>query len=241
MTDDDSALSHPRVMQWREAVDKAREAFNNISPETPESDLESTQTQLSKKLTLSPLELEDVHRVLGIDVQYEASGAAAAAVMLDRVSLAQVNTWQASGAAGQAYEHGFLAFRELPVVLDVLANVDEVPDVIIYDGNGTLHPRGFGAACHLGVLLDIPVIGVSKNVSAYRPFSEVVRGETRILEEGNGALLVTRDGTNPVCVSPGHKVDLDSAVRLVLGLSKTRIPEPIRLADQLARRCARAV
>jgi len=203
------------------------------------SDLKAIQIEMSQGVELSPLPEEEVRHVLGIDVQYEAFGAMAAAVMLERVSLEQLNTWHESGEAGQGYEHGFLAFRELPAVLSMLARVDEMPDVILYDGNGILHPRGLGAASHLGVLLDIPTIGVSKNISAYRPFVEVERGETRIIENGNGALLVTRDQTNPVCVSPGHRVDLDSAIQLVLTLSKTRIPEPIRLADQLARHCAR--
>ena len=235
----ESASERSRLVQWSDAVEKARASFTAIAPTTPVSDFETIQNKMSRKLVLNPIALEDVNSVLGIDVQYEANGATAAAVMLDRVSLSFLRTWQLSGEAGQSYEHGFLAFRELPVVLELLAKVDQIPDVIFYDGNGILHPRGFGAASHLGVLLNIPTVGISKNVSVYRPFSKGQRGDVRVIENGSGALLVTRDQTNPVCVSPGHKVDLDSALQLVLVMSKTRIPEPIRLADQLARQCAR--
>ena len=113
--------------------------------------------------------------------------------------------------------------------------IETRPDLIFYDGNGLLHPRRFGAACHLGVLLDQPVVGVSKNVAAYRPFTERTRGDVRLLNQRDGALLTTRDETKPVCVSPGHRVGLTSAIELTLLFSRTHIPEPIRLADQVAR------
>jgi deoxyribonuclease V len=121
------------------------------------------------------------------------------------------------------------------LILAALARLSTRPDLIFYDGNGVLHPRRFGAACHLGLLLDHPVIGVSKNVAAYRPFGASRRGDTRLIESGAGALVTTRADTKPVCVSPGHRIDLASAIDFTLRVSKTRIPEPIRRADHSAR------
>ncbi len=114
------------------------------------------------------------------------------------------------------------------------------PDLLLIDGQGLAHPRRFGLACHVGVLADIPAIGVAKSrlVGTYEePGPE--RGCWSPLVDGGetlGAVLRTRHGVRPVFVSTGHRVSLKTAVELVLDLApRYRLPEPIRLADRLSR------
>ena len=222
------------ALPWTERIAAARETLAGSEGQAEEA-LVAEQTALARRVRLDPLGAGAPATVTGVDVQYGDDGARSALVTLALPSLTVTHTERATGRPGEGYAFGFLAYRELPVILDVLARLEGPPEVLFYDGNGTLHPRGCGAASHLGVLLDIPVIGVSKNVAAWRPFAETRRGETRMLEGGRGALLVTRDDVNPVCVSPGHRVDLASALALTLAVSHVRLPEPIRLADRLAR------
>ena len=136
------------------------------------------------------------------------------------------------------YVPGLLGFREAPCVIRTFGELRECCDMIMIDGHGLAHPRGFGLACHVGVLLDIPAIGVAKKC-LYGTFSEpgfkkgereLIRGKDR---EVIGAALRTRDGVKPVFVSIGNRTDLYTAVMVALECSRgLRIPEPTRLADK---------
>lgn len=136
------------------------------------------------------------------------------------------------------YVPGLLGFREAPCVIRTFSELRKRCDVIMIDGHGLAHPRGFGLACHVGVLLDIPAIGVAKR-SLYGTFSEpgLNKGERTLIrgKEGEvvGAALRTRDGVKPVFVSIGNRIDLDTSVMIALECSRgLRIPEPTRLADK---------
>lgn len=224
-------------MTWRESLMAAQTALADAAGR-PRDWLIADQARLAARLRFEPLAAASVRTIAGLDAHYEAGLARGAVALMTADGSAKPQAFTADGAPGESYEYGFLAYRELPVMIAALSRLSAAPDVIFYDGNGALHPRGIGAASHLGALLDVPVIGVSKNVAAFRPFPETRRGDIRPLGDspGVGALLVTRDGVNPVCVSPGHRCDLDSAIALTLAMSTTRIPEPTRLADQAARR-----
>jgi deoxyribonuclease V len=137
------------------------------------------------------------------------------------------------------YIPGLLSFREIPVLLDAIEALGRRPDLLICDGQGIAHPRRFGLACHLGVLTDLPAIGVAK--SRLTGKHEVVpdrKGAWVPLRDGDdviGAVLRTRRGVRPVYVSPGHKVSLESAIRLTLDcITRFRLPETTRWADRLA-------
>lgn len=132
-----------------------------------------------------------------------------------------------------------LAFREGPAILRTFEKIKSKPDLLMIDGQGTAHPRNFGIACYIGVILNIPVIGVAKK----RLFGEYTepgsrRGEFSALRHKTsgkkiGAVLRTRDNVKPVFISPGNNIDLDSAVKISLECSRgLRIPEPTRLADK---------
>ncbi len=134
------------------------------------------------------------------------------------------------------YIPGLLSFRELPVILAAFERVRHEPDLIFCDGHGYSHPRRFGIACHLGVVLDRPTIGCGKSrlVGAHsEPARE--RGSWTPLEDHGeriGAVLRTRAGVKPIYVSTGHRVSLESAIELVLAVCDGyRIPRPIRDAD----------
>jgi deoxyribonuclease V len=137
------------------------------------------------------------------------------------------------------YIPGFLSFREIPAVLNALEKISLTPDLILCDGQGIAHPRRFGIACHLGLIVDIPTIGVAKSllIGKHQEVAEergswqplVNRGETI------GAVLRTRTGTKPLYVSSGHRVSLNTAIDYVLRCTpKYRLPETTRIADKLA-------
>ena len=139
------------------------------------------------------------------------------------------------------YIPGLLAFREGPALLSACRMLSDKPDLWFFDGHGTAHPRRCGLACHMGILLDQPSIGVAKEPlggwSVTLPPDR--QGEfSPVREDGEviGMAVRTVKGQKPVYVSPGHKTDLAQAVRLVLAfLGKSRIPAPLHEAHLLSR------
>ncbi len=133
------------------------------------------------------------------------------------------------------YIPGLLAFRELPPLLEAIKGIKSKIDILLVEGQGIAHPRRFGIASHLGVLLDTPSIGCAKSL-LWGKHSGVEKGKgshAYILdqEEIIGIALRTRVGARPIYVSQGHKVSLDTAREIVMSLVKTfRLPEPLRSA-----------
>ncbi len=184
---------------------------------------------------------EKITRVAGVDVGFEDGWriARAAVAVLSFPDLAPMERSIARLDTAFPYIPGLLSFRELPAVLEALAHLSEPPDVILCDGQGRAHPRRFGIACHLGLLLDLPTLGVGKTrlIGEHEePGPE--RGDwTALLDKGEiiGATLRTRPGVKPLYISGGHRVGLESAVRLTLAcLTRYRLPETTRAAHRLA-------
>jgi len=180
--------------------------------------------------------------IAGVDVHFSRDGqtAFAAAVLLDALSLEIVQSAQAAEPVRFPYRTGFLSFREVPVALRTLYLLDTAPDLVMVDGQGRAHPRRFGLACHLGVLLDKPTIGVAKSRLLGRfaePGSEA--GEQTPLEDKGeivGTVLRSKRACRPLFISVGHRVDLQMAVAWVMRTThRHRQPEPTRLADHLSR------
>ena len=137
------------------------------------------------------------------------------------------------------YIPGLLAFREIPALLEAFRGLDTAPDVIIVDGQGTAHMRGFGIACHLGLYLGIPTVGCGKSrlVGSFEVPGNEKGSVSPLTYKGSevGRVVRTRTGVSPVFVSPGHLIGMDSAVDLILQCCiKYRLPEPIRAAHNLA-------
>ncbi|MFJ6772270.1 endonuclease V [Kitasatospora sp. NPDC091257] len=183
--------------------------------------------------------------VAGVDVAYDDDHdlVAAAAVLLDRDTLAVVEQATAVGRIAFPYVPGLLAFRELPAVLDALAALTRTPDLVVCDGYGLAHPRRLGLASHLGVLTGLRTLGVAKTPftfdhhepdaprGSWTPLTDPATGEEV------GRAVRTREGVKPVFVSVGHRTGLDTAVRTTLQLARHyRLPETTRHADSLCRR-----
>jgi deoxyribonuclease V len=143
------------------------------------------------------------------------------------------------------YIPGLLSFRESPVLLAAFARLRTEPDLILIDGQGRAHPRRFGIACHIGILLDKPTIGCAKSrlVGEHQEPGKKAGSTTPLMLEGErlGVVLRTRDHVRPIYVTTGHRVSLDSAVALVKQcLDGFRIPKPTREADHYVRDLRRA-
>jgi deoxyribonuclease V len=178
----------------------------------------------------------------GVDVAYRdgSDRVTAAAVVLDTGTFQVVEARVAGSRAGFAYESGFLAFRELPPIVTVLQALETTPDLLVCDGAGLAHPRRFGLACHVGLLADLPTVGVAKTpIGAFDMPAEPRGSWTDLVDRGEvvGRALRTQDGVRPVSV--GHCIDLDTACAHVLRLCpRYRLPETTRQADRLARLAA---
>ncbi len=139
------------------------------------------------------------------------------------------------------YVPGLLSFREAPALVAALRKLETEPDVFLFDGQGLAHPRRFGLACHVGLLIDRPSVGCAKSVLVGTCGTPgLARGSTTALEHNGEHIamaLRTRDRVKPVYVSLGHRLSLDAAVEITLKCSVGyRLPEPTRLADQLVNR-----
>jgi deoxyribonuclease V len=182
-----------------------------------------------------------IRRVCGVDIGFEDDGATtrAAAVVLGFPHLGVHEHVIVRRPTSYPYIPGLLSFREVPAALEALAALGTRPDMLLCDGQGLAHPRRFGLACHLGLLSDIPAIGVAKThlFGTYDPVGEE-RGAFEPLRDRNeviGAVLRTRSGTKPLFVSIGHRVSLPSAIELVLACTpKYRLPETTRWAHRYA-------
>jgi deoxyribonuclease V len=138
------------------------------------------------------------------------------------------------------YVPGLLSFREVPVLLAALKKLKHLPDLLFCDGQGYAHPRRFGLACHLGVLVNRPTIGCAKSIlTGGHESLRRKAGSWATLRDGGetiGAAVRTRDGVKPVYISQGHRITLGTAIRMTLAVSDgTRIPRPTRDADRYVR------
>jgi len=203
------------------------------------------QEELSSQVSLRD-SFSDIRFVGGIDVSAPANSSVGCAVVaiLSFEDLRLIEFRYANRELRWPYIPGFLSFREVPVILAALENVECIPDVIIVDGQGIAHPRRFGIAAHLGVLLDAPTIGCAKSLLCGH-YSELGphRGDTALLLDDTGQqignVVRTRDGVKPLFVSPGNKISFNSSVRVILESTGVyRLPEPIRFAHRLAKACA---
>ncbi len=192
--------------------------------------------------------LQEIRRVAGVDVSYEKSTRRchAAIVVMDRRAMTVLEEVAVSEAARFPYVPGLLSFREIPPLLSALERVRSPIDAFLVDGQGYAHPRRIGLASHLGLWVKRPTVGCAKSllIGEFKPPGPRRGSRSALMDprtgERIGAALRTRDGVAPVFVSVGHLVDLDQAIRLVLGCARGfRLTEPIRFAHALSNRARR--
>jgi len=182
-----------------------------------------------------------VRHVCGIDVGFEREGTItrAAVAVLSFPALELVESAIARRKTTFPYVPGLLSFREIPAVLDALERLTITPDLVICDGQGIAHPRRCGLASHIGLVAGVPSIGCAKSrlVGEHRAPAARRGAWAPLVDAGEtiGAVLRTRAGVNPVYVSIGHRVSLDTAIRFVLACcTRYRLPETTRHAHRLA-------
>lgn len=206
----------------------------DVSPD----EAKEIQRGLRESVLVEPLR----HRpevVAGVDVSVKDERAQSAVVLLSYPDLDPIQAVTAEEPVPFPYVPGLLAFREGPVVLAALEKLEEEPDVLIFDAQGLAHPRRMGLATHLGVLVDLPSVGCAKSrlCGTYTEPEGQKGSWTRLYDDGKviGAVLRTRDDVNPVFVSVGHRVDLETAISLVLSCApRYRLPETTRWAHRVA-------
>jgi deoxyribonuclease V len=189
----------------------------------------------SRVVTGPPLARWDL--VAGADVSYNrfSSTFYAGVVVLDTRDWTVVERQGAVLEVTFPYVPGLLSFREAPVLLAAFAKARSEPDVVMLDGQGLAHPRRLGLACHVGLWLDRPCFGCAKSVLTghFEDLGPRAGSTAPLIHRGEvvGQAVRTKNGVQPVFVSVGHKLDLDSAVRVTLACGRGyRIPEPTRQA-----------
>lgn len=188
-----------------------------------------------------------IKRVAGVDAAFADGGRVirAAAVVLSYPGLDPIDRVLVERPTTFPYVPGLLSFREVPALLEALGRLPAAPDVILCDGHGYAHPRRLGLACHLGLWLDTPTIGVAKSrLTGSHDEPGPAKGDVAWLLAGKGerprerlgAVLRTRERVKPVYVSAGHRMSLKTAMALTLACTtRYRLPEPTRLADKLSK------
>ncbi|MGV8083545.1 MAG: endonuclease V [Coriobacteriia bacterium] len=222
------ALRPTLVHPWRVSRDEAAEIQRRLAP----------------LAELRPLPAEGPGSpsiAAGVDVSYEKDGrqAWACAVAMNR-RFEILSASVAEGEPDMEYERGYLAFREGCLTIEALLGLDVEPSLVFLDSHGVVHERGLGLASHVGVLLGVPAIGVPKT-----PFHAIDhlpgphRGDYYVLTKewgAQGASVRLKEAVKPVYISPGHLVDLCSALELALAWStgRHRFPEPLQAAHTMS-------
>lgn len=204
------------------------------------------QNSFRGKINLTDsFKIDDIKTIAGVDLAYWTKDgqeyAVCCIVVIDFITHEVLEKKQFSGKIEVPYIAGFLAFRELPLVLETVKLLEIKPDIYMFDGNGCLHPRNMGIATHASFYLDRATIGVAKSYYRVRKgldYSEpdISAGSfTDIVCDGEvyGRVLRTHDGVKPVFVSAGNFITLDTATAITMKLvgKDSHIPIPTRLAD----------
>lgn len=210
-----------------------------------ESDFDKIQKRLSKQIIIkNRLDIKDVKIVAGIDIAYTDEGeeqtGTCSVMIFDYNTLEVIEKQSAVGRITTPYVPGYLSFREIPLILEALKKVEHNPDILVFDGNGILHPNKIGLASHISLFLDKPTIGIAKNYFGMGEMTyekpENIVGAFNWLEYNNeklGIALRSKIDAKEVFVSPGNYIDFDQMYEIILHFCSKdgRIPMVTRLPD----------
>ncbi|OCG11757.1 endonuclease V [Gilliamella sp. wkB292] len=203
--------------------------------------LKQSQQSLANQVKLVDDFNPTIKLVGGTDVGFEDDGhvTRAAIVILTYPDFKVVEYHIARLKTEFPYIPGYLSFREYPALLSAWEQVKHKPDLLLVDGQGVAHPRRLGIASHLGLLLDMPTIGVAKKrlCGQFSPIPKIAGQVTPLVDKQQqiGWVLQSKNNCNPLFISPGHRVSQDSALEWVTRcLRGYRLPEPTRWADAIA-------
>lgn len=229
-------------------VDLDRRGFDAFETDYPLQRLARLQESLRSRVSLRGR--RGVPELVGgVDVSYASPTEAVAAFALVEVASGQL-LWHhvVRRAVSFPYISSYLSFRELPILLELLEEIDAAgrgTELLLVDGSGVLHPRGAGIASHLGILADVATIGITKSHLCGKIVStdDEAHDMSRVIHDGRRrgvAICPTQRSSKRLFVSPGHRIGLPAAVRVVQKLlCGHKLPEPIYWSDRLSRAAAR--
>jgi len=200
--------------------------------------------EIQRELAARVSQISEVDKprfIAGADISAGRAGdmATGAVVVMDYPALELVEVKTVNEKLTFPYIPGLLSFRESPLVLAACEKLTVTPDLILVDGQGLAHPRRLGLASHLGLLLDTPTVGCAKSrlCGRHQEPARTAGSYAELWDNGEviGAVLRTKENTNPLYISIGHRVDLEAAIVWALACCRGyRIPEPLRLAHLAA-------
>ncbi|MBW2966770.1 endonuclease V [Candidatus Woesearchaeota archaeon] len=193
--------------------------------------LKEEQINLAKKIVIKD-EFDEIKLVAGVDQTFIGNEIISAVVVCDYKTMGIVEKKYAVVKATFPYIPSFLSYREGAAIVEAFSKLENNPDVLLVDGHGISHPRRIGLASHVGLLLDIPSIGIAKNL-----LCGYVKGDKIIIGEKTcGFTLIAKEYASPLFVSPGHKVGLKNSLEIVKNCVNLphKLPEPLHLAHKYA-------
>ena len=191
--------------------------------------LKKEQLKLAEKVITSD-SIKNIKTIAGADQAYIGNKVISAIAVCDYKGLKLIEEKHAVVDAKIPYKSGFLFYRDGPAVMEAFNKLENKPDVLIVKANGILHPRRIGMASHLGILLDIATIGVTKNLM----LGEVREKTIYVEKEARGYELITKEHARPIYISPGNKISLKTSLEIVKNSLRQphKLPEPLHLAHK---------
>src|SRR5215213_8859602 len=188
------------------------------------------QKEFSKKvITHDYLNNNNIRNVCGIDVSYKDLNAFCSAVIINKNTLEIIEIVNEKSTISYPYIPGLFMLREGEPLLKIVRLLKNLFDVLLIDGHGILHPRKCGLASYVGIMIDKPTIGVAKNLLCGSTL------ENNYIEYNKEILgyRIRKNNKKDIYVSIGHKISLETAVSIIINLTKKNefIPEPLRIAD----------
>jgi deoxyribonuclease V len=220
-------------------VDFEKRLFTDFKTDYPLKKFKEIQIRDSKRLVLWD-DYQDDSMVAGSDIAYTDDNAFGSMVIFDLKTRKPKEVVNARAKASFPYIPTYLTFREAPMVEQLVGKAGCKP-LLVHDGNGTIHPLGFGVASHIGVMLDLPTIGVAKKLLCGSAVGSGKFKEVRLGRKTLGYAVTGKGGSSPVYVSPGHRVSVKSSIGLLKPYWQHRLPDPVRIAHIEAEKSRRAV
>lgn len=209
-------------------VDFERRLFTDFKTSYPLRTFRNIQRKDSMKLRLRD-DFRENDAIAGADIAYIGDEAFGSLVTFGSEGLRKMEVVRVKARVRFPYIPTYLTFREAPIIEKLIEKAGQKP-LLVYDGNGIIHPLGFGIASHIGVMLDLPTIGVAKKllcgtVSGKGAMKKVIVGGKLA-----GYAATGKEWSSPVYISPGHRISSKSSLKILRPYWKYRLPEPVRLA-----------
>ena len=207
----------------------------NNSNRTPYAEVIKLQKELAKKVITRDDFDSNVEFICGVDVSYRKKIAYCSAVIINKENFEIIETVRSKSEIKNPYIPGLFILRESAPILHTLRLITRPFQLLLVDGHGVLHPRRCGLACYIGIVTNIPTIGVAKSL-----LCGGVQPDNFVTHKGEilGYALKSNENSKKVAyISVGHKISLLTSIELVKSITKTNqfIPEPLRIADKLSK------